>query len=226
MIVDETSNPTIFVIFGIPGAGKTTIAKYVVQEMLTKNSALDGICLDRTRQRKILHLDLDDCVPAWMRTNFAQGIYPTLEQRHEFAASCCTYVNESIQKKVSSSHYERRQQEQMIVLVSFSFVNEDLRRNFRQHFPNSYWILIDTCEEEAQRRIRLRAHHFYKGKPHTDSMSNHGKPNSAVNDNDNNEWKFSPVIFPHAVVNGHKAIEVTSSEIVTLIERVLHPATS
>jgi adenylate kinase family enzyme len=51
-------NPTLFVIFGIPGAGKTTVANLVIQQLLTRKIP--------SPFRKILHLDLDDCVPGWM----------------------------------------------------------------------------------------------------------------------------------------------------------------
>jgi gluconate kinase len=238
----STTNPNckIFVIFGIPGAGKTTIAKNVAQHLLNVNQNISVDALDRSstgtgiasgtgtgtsenQQPVILHLDLDDCIPEWMRINFTQGIYPTLEQRNEFSKSCCIFVNESIQKtKISSIDDTRQQEKHVIVIVSFSFVNDDLRRNFRNHFPTSFWILISTNEVEAERRIRLRSDHFYNGtlpsKRSDCTASNNSQPTTHDPDYDNNQWKFSPVLFPHKVLNGHLSIEEISFDIVTLIE--------
>lgn len=221
----------LFVVFGIPGAGKTTIAKHVVQTLLTSTTLVDVEGTATTSQRheqSVLDLDLDDCVPEWMRLNFDKGIYPTLQQRNQFAISCCDYVNESIQKFIQSKTCTFNITppsvgQQILVIVSFSFVNDDLRINFRQQFPNSYWILIHTSEVEAQRRIQQRSNHFYKGKPlHTESESSIGSPHHHQISNDNNEWNFAPVTFPHTIVNGHNPIEQTSSEIVALIKTTLH----
>ena len=217
---DHTVRPILFVVFGIPGAGKTTIAKHVVQTLLSSTPVDDdqeGAAT--TVSPDVLDLDLDDCVPGWMRLNFAQGIYPTLQQRNQFAVSCCDYVNESIQQFTEANHNGHRDvgEQTLLVIVSFSFVNDDLRINFRQQFPNSYWILIHTSDKEAQRRIQLRDNHLYKGKPQhpSDSVDSSACHQSS---SDNNEWNFAPVTFPHAVVNGHNPIEQTSSEIVTLIQ--------
>merc|ERR1711924_122109 len=49
------------------------------------------------------------------------------------------------------------------VIVSFSFVNTDLRDIFRSRFPNAEWILIETGQEECNKRINERKGHFYKG---------------------------------------------------------------
>jgi gluconate kinase len=236
MVVDDLPyNPILFVVFGIPGAGKTTIAKHVVQKLLATSTANvgdgDGAALAQL-QHSILDLDLDDCVPEWMRLNFAQWSYPNLQQRNQFADSCCDYVNESIQKFIESTtntitRGNPRQSvgQQLLVLVSFSFVNEDLRIHFRQQFQNSRWILIHTSEIEAQRRIEQRNNHFYKGKPKhhsTESIDAVCHPNSS----DNHEWNFAPVTFPHTIINGHNPIEQTSYEIVALIRSIVPMSSS
>ena len=235
MIADQLDT-ILFVVFGIPGAGKTTIAKHVVQK-LTPNTAttVDNDTEESAtipQNNDVLNLDLDDCVPEWMRLNFAQGIYPTLQQRNQFAVSCCDYVNESIQQFTESSITDGTssstsiaKQQKLIVIVSFSFVNDDLRINFRNHFPNSHWILIHTCEIEAQRRIQQRSNHFYKGKtPNHESDSNESVRQQSSTEN--NDWNFAHVTFPHIIVNGHHPIEETSSEIVELIRTTLRTSST
>ena len=53
-------DPLMVVIFGRPGAGKSTVA----------HAALE---LAQQRGIQCLGLDLDSCVPQWMRDNFANG---------------------------------------------------------------------------------------------------------------------------------------------------------
>ena len=65
----------IYVLFGRPGAGKSTLASAA-----TKNA------------NNCLLLDLDVCVSNAMRENFSKGIYPTSRQRVEFMNSACDYV--------------------------------------------------------------------------------------------------------------------------------------
>ena len=73
------------IVFGRPGAGKTTVANAAVEKLQTSNDNIT--CLG---------LDLDVCVPQWMRDNFANGIYPTLEERNRFANECCQYVTHEL----------------------------------------------------------------------------------------------------------------------------------
>jgi hypothetical protein len=151
-----------------------------------------------------LPLDLDDCIPQWMRDNFSVGIYPTLAQRLEFAKACCDYVDEAIYKAPLS----RRP----VVVVSFSFVNQDLRQQFRKRFPSALWILIDTTEDEAQKRMEQRTDHFYKGKTVV-QLPDHSHRSVATN-----EWNFDPVTFPHTVLNGRSPIEENSSKILAIMQ--------
>jgi gluconate kinase len=138
---------SIFVIFGIPGSGKSTVADRVMALLSSLSEP----------QIRPMALDLDSCVPEWMRENFARGIYPTLKQREEFTVSCCDYVAKSL-----SDTGKQEPDTPMVAIVSFSFVNRDLRDGFRNRFPDTKWILMQTSEEEAQRRIESRAGHFYK----------------------------------------------------------------
>ena len=64
--------PPIWIIFGRPGAGKTTIANVVV---------------DRLGSVETLALDLDVCVPQWMRDNFAKGVCTS--RRRSCASRSC-----------------------------------------------------------------------------------------------------------------------------------------
>ena len=92
---DEIINSVpMFVIFGRPGAGKTTIANVVVDTILMKQNPKD----DKNNQLNYscLALDLDVCVPVWMKDNFAKGQYPTLEERKVFAIDACQHVERKI----------------------------------------------------------------------------------------------------------------------------------
>eukprot|EP00420_Gonyaulax_spinifera_P001694 CAMPEP_0197930110 /NCGR_PEP_ID=MMETSP1439-20131203/104944_1 /TAXON_ID=66791 /ORGANISM="Gonyaulax spinifera, Strain CCMP409" /LENGTH=110 /DNA_ID=CAMNT_0043552787 /DNA_START=21 /DNA_END=349 /DNA_ORIENTATION=- len=99
-----------------------------------------------------MRLDLDVCVPEWMRENFKQGIYPTLEQRATFAGEAAGHVESRIAESESTPR---------LVVISFSFVNDDLRAVFRTRFPAAQWFLMDTAEEDAEQRIAARQGHFY-----------------------------------------------------------------
>ena len=144
-------------------------------------------------------LDLDVCVPQWMRNNFAKGLYPTLEERIAFAQSACDYVEGSLVQAMSvlpEGH-------SLGAIVSFSFVNTDLRDTFRKRFPKSKWFLIDTSEDEATERIRRREGHFYKGKVELVAIDEiEARPTT-----DNQEWSFAPVTFQHTVLNGIEPID-------------------
>lgn len=161
--------PPMVVVFGRPGAGKTTIA--------------DGmITLERGR---LLGLDLDACVPQWMRDNFAKGVYPTLEQRAGFAAAACDYVDQQVNTFLAAEGGEGG------VIVSFSFVNDDLRDAFRARFPQAVWCLVDTAPATASERVARREGHFYK------EPDSKGDP----------EWEFAVVKFPHEVLDGEAPVE-------------------
>jgi len=138
---------SLFVVFGRPGSGKTTVA----------NEAFDILSdkFKRSNDKKIecLALDLDVCVTQLMRDNFGKGIYPTLEERKVFAQDACKYVDEQVMDVCSR---EQGAPDLLCILVSFSFVNTDLRDIFRAHFPEAEWILIDTPEEECTKRINER----------------------------------------------------------------------
>jgi hypothetical protein len=123
--------PPIVVIFGKPGAGKTTVATAAIAKLdeerttttttTTKPSSLHPT--DQTRQHflKCLSLDLDVCVPQWMRDNFAQGIYPTLAQRQDFALSCCDYVEHQVRDCNS-----RQQQPLLLGMTSSSSISSSI----------------------------------------------------------------------------------------------------
>jgi hypothetical protein len=152
------------IVFGRPGAGKTTVAEQAFQSLQTSKGP------SSLSHYSCCAIDLDVCVPQWMKDNFAQGIYPTLAERLEFAESACDHV---VQQQ-SQLHQTKDRVPTLsitevtrttITIVSFSFVNTDLRNVFRQRFPYATWVLLDTTEMEAQRRIEQRQGHFYKGQP-------------------------------------------------------------
>ena len=181
----------MFVVFGRPGAGKSTIAQRSKEIISNQNM-----------MKNILYLDLDVCIPKWMKDNFSQGIYPTLSQRKEFALSASHYVTT-----------QRSKHDNPIAIISFSFVNNDLREIFREHFPNAVWILIDTNENVALQRICARNDHFYKGNPSRDTV--HVK--KIKDDLSNMEWKFAPIHFDHKVLDGLKDIDHNAYQLMQII---------
>jgi gluconate kinase len=160
-------------------------------------------------QIRPMALDLDSCVPEWMRENFARGIYPTLKQREEFTVSCCDYVAKSL-----SDTAKQEPDTPMVAIVSFSFVNRDLRDGFRNRFPDTKWILMQTSEEEAQRRIESRAGHFYKGKQASRDQASKDRSTT-----DNSDWDFAPLTFPHAILDGMKPVDENAAQVVQLIRK-------
>jgi Gluconate kinase len=196
-------SPTIAVIFGRPGAGKTTIATKAVDLYNVANPPEQT-----STPHRIRCLDLDVCIPQWMRDNFAKGIYPTLEQRNDFALEACAYVEERLATMRQSDK----------VIISFSFVNSDLREIFKGRFPSAKWFLVDTSIEEARNRIQQRENHFYKGEP-TDKSFKHMKEKGSVDskekdqDGSNSEWDFEPVDFDHILLDGLASIDENANKV-------------
>ena len=197
------------VVFGRPGAGKTTVATAAVDKFKGLAEANDVTCLG---------LDLDVCVPQWMKDNFAKGIYPTLEQRKEFAKDCCEYVVKELDTKWQSGSTN------VASIVSFSFVNTDLRDVYRSSFPNASWVLIDTTEKEATKRINEREDHFYKGDMSNDNLEidscsddDEKTESGEGKDVDNSEWNFAPVTFPHVALDGDNSVDVNSDKVLDVL---------
>ena len=219
----------MIVVFGKPGAGKTTISNAALNTIRDKGS------------NDCIHLDLDVCVPQWMRDNFAKGLYPTLSQRMEFASSACDYVESQLRNNSSAA-----------VIVAFSFVNTDLRETFRSRFPHAIWALVDVSDDLADARVRSRTGHFYKGQPISSrddfgheadekATARNERPNvpshdvddptrtiskvdcGSGNNGDNSEWKFAPVDFDHIVLDGTDAVDLNSKKVVgALMESMSH----
>jgi energy-coupling factor transporter ATP-binding protein EcfA2 len=215
-------NPMV-VVFGKPGAGKSTVADFAIQLLVEQNSNAQQLPGSTSSTRVCpVGLDLDVCVPQWMRDNFAAGIYPTLKQRTEFASSCCDHVEQSLQ-----SEKEKQQVDDPRLLagvVSFSFVNTDLRDVFRSRFPLATWVLIDTADEEAKLRIEQRKGHFYQGKieaslssDETTKAEKEEAPDSPGSDKDNSEWEFAPVTFHHVILNGYDPIEKNAEKVAEIL---------
>jgi gluconate kinase len=200
-----TLPPTVFVLFGIPGAGKTTVARLAI-ERLTSRSGF--------HESSLIWLDLDCCVSQSLKDNFARGVYPTLQEREEFARTVCVHINEQCMLRCAKC-----------ALVSFSFVNVDLRDKFREGFPDSTWILLNTSESIAEERMKQRKDHFYKGKGHATENGRKSLVSSldiSRNDKsraDNSDWTFAPVTFSHSVLNGEDLPDANADRIVEIVER-------
>ncbi|KAL7531837.1 hypothetical protein ACHAXR_004266, partial [Thalassiosira sp. AJA248-18] len=194
-----------------PGAGKTTCANAAVR-LLNNNGTHSP-----SPNYLYLNLDLDVCVPQWMRDNFDKGIYPTLEQRNEFMLHACDYVKGEINAAMTNIDLKKK----LMAVISFSFVNTDLRTAFRGVFPHAQWILVDTHKKIAEERISAREGHFYKNANSSDDKKiriNEAKEAPCNVSDDNAEWEFRPVDFPHTILNGRDDVEVNAKQIVKCIE--------
>jgi energy-coupling factor transporter ATP-binding protein EcfA2 len=217
---DNCNNILVYVVFGRPGAGKSTVAERAAglinssrrecKQQRQRSSSTTMIGTDRHSRDELMEgfclaLDLDVCVPDWMRENFGRGMYPTLAERTAFASEACDYVEKHL--KVGSDASIGNNECLASCIVSFSFVNTDLRDVFRSRFPTATWILIDTTEEEAAKRIRERENHFYKGSNPVGQAGREATNQGSGDDIDNSEWNFAPVDFPHVILRGDASIE-------------------
>jgi gluconate kinase len=205
---------SIVVIFGKPGSGKSTVSEKVV-ELFHSHQTIEPITTPTARATAtataivttLTSLDLDTCVPQWMKDNFAQGIYPTLSQRKEFAVGACDYVDEKLN---AMRHADK-------LIISFSFVNTDLRDVFRERFLHARWVLIDTNDAEAQHRIDQREDHFYKGARAQKKETGIAKDERTQIDQDNSEWNFAKVEFDHVVLDGIQSVEENAKRVLDLL---------
>lgn len=172
----------IVVLFARPGAGKSTVAERTLK------------LLDES---ECIALDLDVCISAEMKENFSNGVYPTSEERIRFMQSACDYVA-SILRLQDKERCKA-------CLVSFSFVNSDLRKVFRKRFHHSKWVLLDITQDVANERIALREDHFYKGEPDVDSKQQ------------GNEWKFEVIDFPHTILDGLDSIQANAEKLANIL---------
>jgi hypothetical protein len=223
----DLNNCSMVVVFGRPGAGKTTISNEAFKKLKSgsiSNSAGGGdSLLLAVNEDQCLLLDLDVCVPNWMKENFAKGLYPTLEQRHEFAIAACDYVQDECNKVVQMASFKNEKGQQLnYVIVSFSFVNTDLREIFRSRFPLSKWALVDVDDSVAQDRIEQREGHFYKGPPSdadrvTPIKISLDDEEDDFMDKDNSEWMFAPVTYDHIVLNGLQPIQDNADQVIKIL---------
>lgn len=135
--------------------------------------------------------------------------------------NACQYVRDQIQASSEPCH---------AVIIAFSFVNTDMRITFKEHFPQSRWILVDTKKEVAHERILARKGHFYKvieesnnagdGKSSSESTNDKciKQTNSDRDNIDNSEWEFQPVDFPHTVLDGDAPTSENASQIMEILK--------
>lgn len=221
---ETAASPQVMVVFGRPGAGKTTVANRVVEKLLANTGNDDNDVATRPapattttqKSQTVVGLDLDVCVPQWMKDNFSQGIYPTLRQRQDFMKDACAYVQEQMDSRADTMGGGT-------YLVSFSFVNTDLRDGFREAFPYAQWALIDTTPEEAQVRIEQREGHFYKGAPPAAAAAegvtetnDTETPSEDVQDNP--EWQFAPVDFEHICLPGNDSVDANADRVIAALQ--------
>ena len=160
----------------------------------------------------------------YLQDNFAKGVYPTLAERTEFMQGASDYVTD----KINSAQNENQTDNKTLVpIISFSFVNTDLRFEFRKRFPRSEWILINTSEELAEERILTREDHFYKGSGGStqheegDTTTKTVESSDTHDDKDNSEWEFKPVDFPHVILDGNDEVSANAKKIVDVIQNQL-----
>lgn len=218
----------MIIIFGKPGSGKTSIANAAVNIINESSECHNNDNVEYTADELKTHpppscisLDLDICIPTWMRDNFSKGIYPTPAQRAVFAESACEYVEAEVQAARASVMKDTS----LHVLIAFSFVNTDLRDTFRSRFPNATWALIDVTDELAQDRIDRRVNHFYKGTPGVVRLEQKGAVDadetelSKCTEGNDSEWNFAPVNFDHIALDGRHSIELNARRVAdTLME--------
>ena len=147
-------------------------------------------------------------------------MYPTLQQRAAFISNACDYVKGQIK---SSTRNKDERNVRLITIVSFSFVNIDLRDAFRDEFPRARWILVDTDARTSEGRISAREGHFYDDAP-SDEGDDGGGGGARGGDanggsDDGSEWEFRPVDFPHVILDGREPVEFNANRIERCIER-------
>lgn len=107
----------------------------------------------------------------------------------------------------------------LIVVVSFSFVNTDLRDAFRTAFPDAHWILVDTDENLAKERIVQREGHFYNAESLSKSEVTGDSSNKTSDASvENSEWEFQYVDFPHTALDGRDTANANAKLILECIK--------
>ena len=139
-----------------------------------------------------------------------------MKERQAFAQSACNYVEKCLGETKAKS--DGANNNTLAAIVSFSFVNTDLRDIYRSRFPQTIWVLLNTTEEEAERRIQKREGHFYNGKVECQYDKQQDREAS---EGDNSDWEFAPVTFSHSVIDGKEPVETNAERIVQLLKTAL-----
>lgn len=88
---------------------------------------------------------------------------------------------------------------------------------------------MDVTDQIAKERIKAREGHFYEGAPPSErkeekdtgdtkhkSRATEGK-NS---DEDNSQWKFAAVTYPHVVLDGTKNVDINAHKVVETLNSI------
>ena len=144
--------------------------------------------------------------------------------------NACDYVTDNINNVHSNNQSDDDSNRSLLTIVSFSFVNTDMRVEFRKRFPTSSWILVDTTKDLAEERILSREGHFYKGSGGGDNADNVNSEEDAdpstetkvkENDLDNSEWDFQAVDFPYMALDGSHDVDTNAKKVIDSIQSLL-----
>lgn len=147
-----------------------------------------------------------------------------------FISNACDYVTDNINNVHSNNQSDDDSNRSLLVIVSFSFVNTEMRVEYRKRFPTSSWILVDTTKDLAEERILSREGHFYKGSGGGSNADNvNGGEDSdpttetkvKENDLDNSEWDFQAVDFPHIALDGSHDVDTNAKKVIDSIQSLL-----
>ena len=82
--------------------------------------------------------------------------------------------------------------------------------------------LVDTSEEEANKRILERKDHFYKGDARDEDTKEEVPPASDDEEvAEDSDWEFAPVTFPHTILNGDESVETNAKKVLEVLKELM-----
>lgn len=130
------ADAVLIVVFGLPGAGKTFVARRLAQRSL------------RGRDVFVMH-DGDDDLPDDMRDAINQSAPVTTSMRERFV--------DAIIEHTARLRDEARAQHQHLV-VAQTFLKSWQRDRFRARFPDARFVLVVAGDDQRQQRLAHRSH--------------------------------------------------------------------